>query len=54
MTSDGHRIRCLGVMASQDGQQLPPEALQAEAGQGQAMIIMMQTGVSVTIPGDGL
>ena len=52
MTSDGHRLRCLRVMAGQDGQQLPPEALQAEAGQALVRIIMMETGVSVTIPGE--
>ena len=56
MTRDGHRIRCLRVMASQDGQQLPPEALQAQAGQGllRIMRMMMETRVSVTIPGISL
>ena len=59
MASDGHRIRCLRVMTSQDGQQLPPEALQAEAGQALVTIMimvmmMMETRVSVTIPGISL
>ena len=48
-------------MTSQDGQQLPPEALQAQAGQGllrvmmmAMMMMMMETRVSVTIPGISL
>ena len=49
---DGDSLGCLPGVAPHHGHQVPPEALQAEAGQAQAVRgLLLQPRVSVTIPG---